>query len=106
MQIQAAEVEIRDLQSEFEDERRDYLETIRSQSKQMQLVEAILEKIQPLIQRDCNYYNVRKIKQDAKFDLETSSWKLPDIQMTKTNLPSLGLISQFSSSSFERSTKE
>ena len=88
--MQAAEVEIRDLQSEFENERRDYLETIRSQAKQMQLVEAILEKMQPLIQRDCNYFNLRKIKEDAKFDIDSSCWKLPDIQMTKTNLPNLG----------------
>ncbi len=58
----------------------------------MQLVEAILDKMQPLIQRDCNYYNLRKIKEDAKYDHDSASWRLPDIQLIKTNLPSLGSV--------------
>lgn len=88
--LTAAEVEIRDLTSEFEDERRDYLETIRSQTKQMQLVEAILEKVQPLIQRDCNYFNMRRVKEEANYDIDAQCWRLPEVQLIKTNLPSLG----------------
>ena len=47
--------EIQDLQSEFETERVDYLETIRRQDRQLKLLNQILTKIQPLVRKDSNY---------------------------------------------------
>ena len=47
--------EISDLQSEFERDRQDYLDTIRKQDQQIKLIESILEKIHPTVRKDCNY---------------------------------------------------
>ena len=47
--------EIRDLQQEFEDDRTDYLDTIRKQDQQLKLLQQIVEKIQPTIRKECNY---------------------------------------------------
>lgn len=56
-QLRAAEVEIKDLQSEFELEKIDYLATIRRQERDFLLFQQLLEQVQPLIRRDCNYSN-------------------------------------------------
>src|SRR5699024_1466693 len=53
--IQTLEQEVSDLQSEFESERTDYLETIRRQDEQIKLNSQILDKIQPFLKNDCNY---------------------------------------------------
>ena len=47
--------EISDLQSEFERDRTDYLDTIRKQDQQILLIDQILEKVQPTLRKDCNY---------------------------------------------------
>eukprot|EP00041_Stephanoeca_diplocostata_P031442 m.978858 g.978858 ORF g.978858 m.978858 type:complete len:117 (+) comp23961_c0_seq15:48-398(+) len=60
--LAAARDENRDIQREFEREREDFLDTIREQDKQIKFFEAFLNKIQPTIRRDCNYYNVDKIR--------------------------------------------
>ena len=46
--------------------------------------------MQPLIQRDCNYFSLRKVKEEAKYDVDGLCWRLPEVQLIKTNLPSLG----------------
>lgn len=65
MQVYALQMEIKDVQSEFEQDRSDYLETIRRQEQQINLLNMILEKVQPCIRRDSNYYNIDKIKRTA-----------------------------------------
>lgn len=60
--IVSLEREVSDLQSEFEQDRTDYLETIRRQEQQVKLYTQILEKMQPCIRRDCNYASVDRIK--------------------------------------------
>ena len=47
--------EINDLQSEFERDRTDYLDTIRKQDQQILLIDQILDKVQPTLRKDCNY---------------------------------------------------
>ena len=59
-------MEIKDIQSEFEQDRCDYLDTIRRQQLQITLLNTIIEKIQPCIRRDSNYFNLDKIKRMAK----------------------------------------
>jgi kinesin family protein 3/17 len=44
-----------DLQSEFEKDRQDYLDTIRKQDQQLLLLQTILDKVQPTLRKDCNY---------------------------------------------------
>ena len=101
--------EISDLQSEFERDRQDYLDTIRKQDQQIKLIESILEKIHPTVRKDCNYRykakegsihssphvsshrsNIEKIKAESVWSDEQSRWKVPDLVVQKTKLPPAG----------------
>ncbi|XP_076347977.1 uncharacterized protein LOC143245500 [Tachypleus tridentatus] len=85
--IQALEREISDLHSEFEDDRTDYLETIRKQDQQIKLLQQILEKVQPCIRRDCNYSNIDKIKLDSSWDEDLQKWHIPELVIEKIGFP-------------------
>lgn len=89
-QIQALEQEVRDLQSEFESDRTDYLETIRKQDQQLRLLGQILEKVQPCIRRDSNYANLETIKAQSVWDQDTQRWRLPELTVQRTKLPPTG----------------
>ncbi|XP_075133891.1 kinesin-like protein KIF17 isoform X2 [Leptodactylus fuscus] len=86
--LKAAEIEIEDLHSEFERDRDDYLVTIRRQERDLLLFQQILDQVQPLIRRDCNYSNLDKIRREASWDEDSSCWKVPEIVIQKTSLPS------------------
>ncbi|XP_078498705.1 kinesin-like protein KIF17 isoform X3 [Lissotriton helveticus] len=88
--LKAAEVEINDLHSEFEHERIDYLGTIRKLEQESMLFRQVLEQVQPLIRRDCNYCNLDKIKKEACFDDELGCWKIADVIIQKTSFPLAG----------------
>ncbi|VDO72018.1 unnamed protein product [Haemonchus placei] len=83
----ALESEIEDLQGEFELDRLDYLETIRKQDQQLKLLTQILEKVQPTLRKESNYYNLEKVKKDAVWNEDEGRWILPEISMTRTVLP-------------------
>ncbi|KAI5139242.1 Kinesin-Like Protein Kif17 [Manis pentadactyla] len=85
--LRAAEVEIKDLQSEFELEKIDYLATIRRQERDFMLLKQLLEQVQPLIRRDCNYSNLEKIKRESCWDEDNGFWKIPKPVIIKTSLP-------------------
>uniref|UniRef100_A0A8D0MJH8 Kinesin family member 17 n=1 Tax=Sus scrofa TaxID=9823 RepID=A0A8D0MJH8_PIG len=85
--LRAAEVEIKDLQSEFELEKIDYLATIRRQERDFMLFQQLLEQVQPLIRRDCNYSNLEKIKRESCWDEDNGLWKIPEPMIIKTSLP-------------------
>ncbi|CAH8545009.1 unnamed protein product [Dicrocoelium dendriticum] len=80
-------MELSDIQSEFEQDRSDYLDTIRRQQRQIDLLKTIIDRIQPCIRRDSNYYNLDKIKRLAKFDEEKNEWVLPQMSVERTQLP-------------------
>ena len=82
--------EINDLQQEFEDDRTDYLDTIRKQDQQLILLQQILDKVQPTLRKDSNYSNIEKIKQEAKWNDEIQKWAIPDLVIAKTKLPPAG----------------
>ena len=65
--ITSLEREVSDLQSEFEQDRTDYLETIRRQDQQVKLYQQMLDKMQPCIRKDCNYANIDRIKVSCQF---------------------------------------
>ncbi|XP_038677680.1 kinesin-like protein KIF17 [Scyliorhinus canicula] len=88
--LKVAEIEISDLQSEFEFERIDYLSTIRKQERENILLQQVLERVQPLIRRECNYSNIDKIKRESVWDEESGCWKLPEAVLQKITLPSAG----------------
>ncbi|KAM9176151.1 kinesin-like protein KIF17 [Mergus octosetaceus] len=85
--LQAAETEIRDLQSEFELEKIDYLNTIRRLERDSMLFQQLLDQVQSLIRRDCNYSNLEKIKHESVWDEEAGCWKIPEPVIQKTHLP-------------------
>ncbi|XP_068724675.1 osmotic avoidance abnormal protein 3-like [Montipora capricornis] len=92
VQLKSAQSEIDDLQTEFERDREDYLETIRKQEQMIKLQQQILDKIQPCIRRDCNYYNIDKIRSESSWDEEASKWNIPELVITKTALPTPGIM--------------
>ncbi|XP_030889273.1 kinesin-like protein KIF17 isoform X8 [Leptonychotes weddellii] len=85
--LRAAEVEIKDLQSEFQLEKIDYLATIRRQERDSMLFQQLLEQVQPLIRRDCNYSNLEKIRRESCWDEDNGFWKIPEPIIIKTSLP-------------------
>ncbi|CAN8010889.1 unnamed protein product, partial [Ixodes pacificus] len=88
--IQALEQEVRDLQTEFEADRTDYLETIRRQDQQLRLLGQILEKVQPCIRRDSNYANLELVKAQSVWDQDAQRWRLPELSIQRTKLPPTG----------------
>ncbi|GAA6216843.1 kinesin-like protein KIF17 isoform X2 [Lates japonicus] len=86
--LKAAKLEIRDLQAEFEVERNDYLATIRRLEKEGQLLNGLLERMVSLVRRDCNYSNLDRLKKEAVWDEDVAAWRLPDVMVQKTTLPS------------------
>ncbi|XP_036208998.1 kinesin-like protein KIF17 isoform X3 [Myotis myotis] len=85
--LRAAEVEIKDLQSEFELEKIDYLATIRRQERDFLLFQQLLEQVQPLIRRDCNYSNLDRVRRESCWDEDNGFWKIPEPVVIKTSLP-------------------
>ena len=73
--IKALDAEIRDLQQEFEDDRTDYLDTIRKQDQQLKLLQQILDKIQPTVRKDCNYRYIRELYRHYCWGI--SMWDTP-----------------------------
>lgn len=89
-ELTLAKGEVEDLQTEFEREREDYLETIRKQERQSALQKQLLDKVQPLLRRDCNYSNLDRIMSEAKWDEDSKLWILPDVAVERTTLPMPG----------------
>uniref|UniRef100_A0A915PGM1 Kinesin-like protein n=1 Tax=Setaria digitata TaxID=48799 RepID=A0A915PGM1_9BILA len=87
LKIQSLESDIEDLHGEFELDRLDYLETIRKQDQQVKLLQQILDKIHPMLKKDCNYFNMEKIKHDAIWNEDQGKWILPDLIILRTALP-------------------
>ena len=83
------ENEVKDLQREFEQEREEYLDTIRKQEKQNKLLTKLLQKVQPLITHDCNYYNLDRIQSLSVWNEELQEWVLPELKREKLSLPSM-----------------
>ncbi|CAD6191205.1 unnamed protein product [Caenorhabditis auriculariae] len=86
--VKAMEREIEDLQSEFELDRLDYLDTIRKQDQQLKLYMQIMAKVQPILKKDTNYSNLERIKKDAVWNEDESRWILPEMSVSRTVLPS------------------
>ena len=86
-ELKAAQIETEDLQTEFERDRQDYLDDIRRMEQTIKLQKQIMEKIQPCLRRDCNYYNLDKIRSAAEWDEGLQKWSIPDLVVEKTVLP-------------------
>lgn len=95
--VESLQREITDLQSEFEFDRIDYLDTIRKQEQQAKLLQALLEKIQPCVRRDCNYYNIDRVRLECRWDDVEQRWVLPPLTVDKVALPSTSGVTPLSS---------
>uniref|UniRef100_A0A0N4ZJS2 Kinesin-like protein n=1 Tax=Parastrongyloides trichosuri TaxID=131310 RepID=A0A0N4ZJS2_PARTI len=82
------EKEIKDIQSEFEIDRLDYLDTIRKQDRQLKLLNQIIDKAHNLLKKDPILGNLEKLKKTAIWDDNNDCWILPDNQNPTTSLPS------------------
>lgn len=87
--LKSAEEEIKDLAAEFELERQDFLDTIRNLQQTIKLQEQLLDTVVPCLRRDCNYYNIDKIKNEATWCEEEGRWALPQLTVSKSSLTSL-----------------
>ncbi|XP_044260406.1 osmotic avoidance abnormal protein 3 isoform X3 [Tribolium madens] len=85
--VKALEKEISDIQSEFEAERQDYLETIRKQDQHIKLLAQISDKIAATLKKECNYSNLESIKEQAVWLEDVQKYKLPDLITPRTKLP-------------------
>ncbi|UXI17922.1 leptin receptor gene-related protein [Sarcoptes scabiei] len=92
--IHSLEQEVDDLQSEFESERTDYLETIRRLEEQIKLLMQIVEKMQPLLKQDCNYSNLNRIKEDAVWDENNQQWILPNVTFNRIRFPPAAAVNE------------
>lgn len=91
-QSESLQREILDLQSEFEFDRIDYLDTIRKQEQQNRWLQAVIDRVIPVIRRDCNYVNLEKIRSLSEWDENNQVWVLPKLTIEKTHLPPAGKI--------------
>ncbi|XP_032818047.2 kinesin-like protein KIF17 isoform X3 [Petromyzon marinus] len=88
--LRAAQADINDIQQEFESERRDYLDTIRRQQRELRLQQQLLERVAPCLRRDCNYANLERVRSEATWDEDAQAWRLPEMVVTRTSLPPAG----------------
>lgn len=50
----------------------------------LRLHEQLLSTVTGLVRRDCNYYNIDKIKTECTWDQDRMEWNLPRVTVTKT----------------------
>ena len=50
-------------------------------------MQEIIDRIQPGIRRDCNYFNIDKIKMQSKWDENEQRWIMPKLVIERTSLP-------------------
>ncbi|KAJ8950766.1 hypothetical protein NQ318_011259 [Aromia moschata] len=88
--VKSLEKEISDIQSEFEVERQDYLDTIRRQDRNIKLLSQISEKLARTLKKECNYSDLEAIKEQAVWLDDTQKYKLPELVFPRTKLPPPG----------------
>lgn len=77
--IKSARQETKDMNEEFERDREMMLDDMRKQNQQLKFQQAVIDRIVPLIRRDCNYFNIDKIRAIAKWDDERQDWLMPRV---------------------------
>ncbi|XP_005106603.1 kinesin-like protein KIF17 isoform X2 [Aplysia californica] len=90
--IESLERDIIDVQSEFEFDRIEYLDMIRKQDKQLAYLEAVIERIHPCLRRDCNFYNLDRVRMESHYNEEEEKWILPKMTIERTALPVTGTV--------------
>lgn len=89
--IKSLEREISDLQSEFQLDRSDYLETIRRLEKNIKFYQQLIDKSLPILRKDGRFWDVDVIKNQSVWNDDLQKWKFPDDSLTRLKLPPAGL---------------
>lgn len=89
--IKSLEREICDLQSEFQLDRSDYLETIRRLEKNIKFYQQLIDKSLPILRKDGRFWDVDVIKNQSVWNDDLQKWKFPDDSLTRLKLPPAGL---------------
>lgn len=87
----AAQQEVKDIQSEFQQEKDDYLEALRERDRIIQFQEQFIDKILPCLRRDCNYFNFDSIRAESNWNEEKQEWIMPALIVSRTTLPASGI---------------
>lgn len=74
------------MHAEFQLDRHDYLDTIRGQDRTIKLYEQLLATVIPCLRRDCNYFNIDKVKVECTWNDDSNQWELPKLTINKTTL--------------------
>ena len=82
------------------------LEMIRTQERQLLLHKQLLDKIVPLIRRDCNYYNLDKVKSECKYSEDNEEWILPKVITTSVALSTVTSKTSLTGASSPRVSKK
>lgn len=90
MQASALEREVSDLQSEFQLDRTDYLETIRKLEKNLKFYQQLIELSLPYLRKSGRMWDPETIKRDSIWNEDLNKWKLPEDSMTRLRLPPAG----------------
>ncbi|KAF5293039.1 hypothetical protein FQR65_LT11031 [Abscondita terminalis] len=90
--VKSLEKEIADIQSEFQVERNDYLETIRKLNRNTKLWSQIADKLCGTLKNECNYRDLDGIKEQAIWIEDSQRYKLPNLVVHRTKLPPPGRI--------------
>lgn len=85
--VRVLEREVSDLQSEFQLDRSDYLDTIRRLEKNLKFYQQLLDKAVPLLRRDGRFWNPDAIMADSIWNDEFKKWKISEIAMQRVRLP-------------------
>ncbi|XP_055857893.1 osmotic avoidance abnormal protein 3 isoform X2 [Episyrphus balteatus] len=85
--IRALEREVSDLQSEFQLDRADYLETIRRLERNMKFYQQIIEMALPILRKDGKYWDPDEIMRISSWNDDLKNWKLPEESMNSFKLP-------------------
>ena len=59
----------------------------------MQFLQSVIDRIHPVIRRDCNYVNLERIRAQSTWDENNQRWNLPKLTIEKTQLPPARLYS-------------
>lgn len=81
--VASLECEISDLQSEFQLDRADYLETIRKLERNLKFHEQMIEKVMPLVRKEGKFWDFEAIKAQSEWNDDVKRWKLPEDPFSK-----------------------
>lgn len=89
--LNALEREVSDLQSEFQLDRTDYLETIRKLEKNLKFYQQFIELALPYLRKSGRCWDPEAIKNESIWNEDLNKWKIPEESMIRLKLPPAGL---------------